>query len=173
MLFGATLQVVADSELFHSALVHLRAALNITEKVRPQTSTDNPPKLLGWTAPCCSITHRCMAGRLASVLSQQRNGRLRQMLMGGAAPALQVPKVGGRQLDLHVLYCSVTALGGCEEVIARKQWRVRSSHTPGNCRPPAQKSWSWRHMACACLTHSMPPSTPNAAIAICLDCHNI
>ncbi len=34
MLFGAALQVVADSELFHSALVHLRAALNITEKVR-------------------------------------------------------------------------------------------------------------------------------------------
>lgn len=48
--------------------------------------------------------------------------------MGGAAAAAQVPKVGGRQLDLHVLYCSVTALGGCEEVIARKQWRVRSPH---------------------------------------------
>jgi ARID/BRIGHT DNA binding domain len=47
--------------------------------------------------------------------------------LGGAAPAAQVPKVGGRQLDLHVLYCSVTALGGCEEVIARKQWRVRSN----------------------------------------------
>ena len=32
----AALQVVDDSELFHSALVHLRAALNITEKVWPR-----------------------------------------------------------------------------------------------------------------------------------------
>lgn len=35
----------------------------------------------------------------------------------------KVPKVGGRPLDLHTLYCSVTALGGCESVIVNKQWR--------------------------------------------------
>ena len=73
----------------------------------------------------CSHTAR---RRSAGSSAQQRGGRLRQALMGGAAAAAQVPKVGGRQLDLHVLYCSVTALGGCEEVIARKQWRVRSPH---------------------------------------------
>ena len=38
--------------------------------------------------------------------------------------AEKVPKVGGRELHLHTLYCQVTSLGGCEQVIARKQWRV-------------------------------------------------
>lgn len=36
----------------------------------------------------------------------------------------KVPKVGGRELDLHQLYRNVTALGGCAEVISKKQWRV-------------------------------------------------
>ena len=49
--------------------------------------------------------------------------------------AEKVPKVGGRELDLHMLYQNVTALGGCEKVIARKLWRVRlptSSHVPAS-----------------------------------------
>lgn len=37
----------------------------------------------------------------------------------------KVPRVGGRELDLYQLYCNVTALGGCSQVIAKKQWRVR------------------------------------------------
>ena len=37
----------------------------------------------------------------------------------------KVPRVGGRELDLFTLYKNVTALGGCERVISRKQWRVR------------------------------------------------
>ncbi len=41
----------------------------------------------------------------------------------------KVPRVGGRELDLHQLYCNVTALGGCAQVIAKKQWRV-SSNSP-------------------------------------------
>lgn len=36
------------------------------------------------------------------------------------------PRVGGRELDLFQLYRNVTALGGCAEVIANKQWRVRN-----------------------------------------------
>ena len=36
----------------------------------------------------------------------------------------KVPRVGGRELDLFTLYKNVTALGGCERVISRKQWRV-------------------------------------------------
>eukprot|EP00877_Chromochloris_zofingiensis_P011176 jgi/Chrzof1/6311/Cz18g03030.t1 len=35
----------------------------------------------------------------------------------------KVPKMGGTPLDLHLLYTTVTALGGCERVISRKQWR--------------------------------------------------
>ncbi|KAK9864090.1 hypothetical protein WJX84_008807 [Apatococcus fuscideae] len=35
----------------------------------------------------------------------------------------KVPRVGGRELHLHTLYRQVTSLGGCEQVIARKQWR--------------------------------------------------
>lgn len=35
----------------------------------------------------------------------------------------KVPRVGGRELDLHMLYCNVTSLGGCERVIQRKHWR--------------------------------------------------
>ena len=36
----------------------------------------------------------------------------------------QVPRIGGRELDLQQLYRNVTALGGCEKVIACKQWLV-------------------------------------------------
>ena len=36
----------------------------------------------------------------------------------------KVPRVGGRELHLHTLYRQVTSLGGCEQVIASKQWRV-------------------------------------------------
>jgi hypothetical protein len=35
----------------------------------------------------------------------------------------KIPKVGGKELDLHQLYANVTQLGGCERVISRKQWR--------------------------------------------------
>ncbi len=38
----------------------------------------------------------------------------------------KVPKLGGRDLDLQELYRNVTSLGGCDQVIASKQWRVRS-----------------------------------------------
>lgn len=38
----------------------------------------------------------------------------------------KVPHVGRRELDLHMLYRNVCALGGCAKVIARKQWRVRA-----------------------------------------------
>lgn len=40
----------------------------------------------------------------------------------------KLPKVGGRELDLYQLYRNVTELGGCAQVIAKKQWRVRGSH---------------------------------------------
>lgn len=35
----------------------------------------------------------------------------------------KVPRVGGRELDLYMLYRNVTALGGCERVIQTKHWR--------------------------------------------------
>ena len=35
----------------------------------------------------------------------------------------KVPRVGGRELDLHMLYRNVTQLGGCERVIQTKHWR--------------------------------------------------
>ncbi|BDA51602.1 probable AT-rich interactive domain-containing protein 2 at N-terminal half [Coccomyxa sp. Obi] len=35
----------------------------------------------------------------------------------------KLPKVGGRELDLYQLYRNVTELGGCAQVIAKKQWR--------------------------------------------------
>lgn len=35
----------------------------------------------------------------------------------------KVPRVGGRELDLHMLYRNVTGLGGCERVIQTKHWR--------------------------------------------------
>ena len=31
---------------------------------------------------------------------------------------------GGKELDLHQLYCQITKLGGAERVISRKLWRV-------------------------------------------------
>lgn len=37
----------------------------------------------------------------------------------------KIPRLGGRELDLHMLYYNVCSLGGCESVIARKLWRVR------------------------------------------------
>ncbi|CAL8465757.1 g5293 [Coccomyxa elongata] len=37
--------------------------------------------------------------------------------------AEKLPKVGGRELDLYHLYRNVTELGGCAQVIAKKQWR--------------------------------------------------
>lgn len=37
----------------------------------------------------------------------------------------KLPMVGGRELDLYHLYRNVTELGGCAQVIAKKQWRVR------------------------------------------------
>lgn len=46
---------------------------------------------------------------------------------------LQVPRVGGRELDLHLLYCSVTGLGGCKKVITHKQWRVRRAGSLNKC----------------------------------------
>ncbi len=36
--------------------------------------------------------------------------------------ALQVPKIGGAEIDLHRLYCEVTKYGGVEQVIARKMF---------------------------------------------------
>lgn len=41
----------------------------------------------------------------------------------------KLPKVGGRELDLYHLYRNVTELGGCAQVIAKKQWRVRGIYT--------------------------------------------
>ena len=35
----------------------------------------------------------------------------------------KVPRVGGRELDLYMLYRNVTSLGGCERVIQTKHWR--------------------------------------------------
>ena len=35
-----------------------------------------------------------------------------------------MPRMGGKELDLHRLYRSVTALGGCAKVTADKKWRV-------------------------------------------------
>lgn len=35
----------------------------------------------------------------------------------------KVPRVGGRELDLGMLYRNVTSLGGCERVIQTKNWR--------------------------------------------------
>lgn len=35
----------------------------------------------------------------------------------------KVPRVGGRELDLGMLYRNVTSLGGCERVIHTKNWR--------------------------------------------------
>lgn len=35
---------------------------------------------------------------------------------------LKVPKVGGVEVDLHLLYKEVTTLGGVDLVISRKQW---------------------------------------------------
>ena len=37
----------------------------------------------------------------------------------------QMPRMGGKELDLYKLYRSVTALGGCAKVTADKKWRVR------------------------------------------------
>ncbi len=37
----------------------------------------------------------------------------------------QVPRMAGRELDLHQLYRNVSALGGCLRVTAEKKWRVR------------------------------------------------
>ncbi|KAK9803900.1 hypothetical protein WJX72_003210 [[Myrmecia] bisecta] len=44
----------------------------------------------------------------------------------------KVPRVGGRELDLYQLYRNVCSLGGCAQVIARKQWRdaAESFHFP-------------------------------------------
>ena len=38
----------------------------------------------------------------------------------------QMPRMGGKELDLYKLYRSVTALGGCAKVTADKKWRVCS-----------------------------------------------
>lgn len=35
----------------------------------------------------------------------------------------KIPRVGGRELDLHMLYRNVCGLGGCQRVISRKLWR--------------------------------------------------
>jgi hypothetical protein len=45
----------------------------------------------------------------------------------------QVPRMAGRELDLHQLYRNVSALGGCLRVTAEKKWRVRR---PGRRSPP-------------------------------------
>ena len=44
----------------------------------------------------------------------------------------KVPRVGGRELDLYMLYRNVTSLGGCERVIQTKHWRdaAESFHFP-------------------------------------------
>ena len=41
----------------------------------------------------------------------------------------QMPRMGGKELDLHKLYRSVTMLGGCAKVTADKKWRVRGLTT--------------------------------------------
>jgi ARID/BRIGHT DNA binding domain len=88
------------------------------------------PRTLGGRAArvCSRVSQKQAAGWLSAAqqLQQQpaEEWRFQQRQQRHVLVA-QVPKVGGRQLDLHVLYCSVTALGGCESVIARKQWRVR------------------------------------------------
>lgn len=40
--------------------------------------------------------------------------------MGGA---LRIPQMGGRELDLHLLYSEVTRRGGLHQVIADRKWR--------------------------------------------------
>eukprot|EP00798_Chlamydomonas_sp_ICE-L_P028804 gene28804-31993_t len=37
---------------------------------------------------------------------------------------LKIPKIGGQEVDLHLLYKEVTKLGGVDSVIARKQWVI-------------------------------------------------
>ena len=46
----------------------------------------------------------------------------------------KAPRLGGRDLDLQQLYVNVTNLGGCEQVIANKQWRVGCGEPPRSGR---------------------------------------
>lgn len=45
-----------------------------------------------------------------------------QRLLSHLGIKLKMPKVGGSEVDLHLLYKEVTHLGGLEVVTQRKQW---------------------------------------------------
>ncbi|OMO75452.1 hypothetical protein COLO4_26067 [Corchorus olitorius] len=48
-----------------------------------------------------------------------------------------IPVIGGKELDLHVLYVEATKRGGYEKVVAEKKWRevVASPVSDPSCRP--------------------------------------
>lgn len=116
-----TLVNPTESQEGDEAVVHDGTAVDSPAAAAPDTTpegTPGPPAFIPATYPPATATHEQVCAD-ANLFHET----LKDLWNVLGVPTEKVPRVGGKELDLHLLYVKVTELGGCERVISRKQWR--------------------------------------------------